>query len=235
MKKSFLLPLLITSLLFTSCSSSPSEPAPVDPGVKTLSSISLDTTNVNKSFTVNDTFTYAGLVVTANYSDSSSSTISSGYIVSSPDMSTTGNKTITVTYNTKSASYTITVNPKSAKTLEDIELGEYQDTFTVGDTFSRPVVIAIYDDGSEENVSLRAAVSGYDMFTPGTQNVTVSFGGKTETYTITVKESTIKTYEIDLGSDLAKLDEKDNLNGRSYNRGEYFNNKCCYISMQGSI
>lgn len=76
----------------------------------TLSSISLNTSNVQTVFTVGDTFTYSGLVVTANYSDSTSEIIASGYTVSSPDMSSTGNKTITVTYNGKTATYQITVN-----------------------------------------------------------------------------------------------------------------------------
>ena len=80
---------------------------------KTLSSISLDTTNVQKSFNVNDTFNYTGLVVTANYSNSTSATVTPTS-VSSPDMSTTGNKTVTVTYTennvSKNDSYSITVS-----------------------------------------------------------------------------------------------------------------------------
>ncbi len=80
---------------------------------KVLDSISINTTNVQTTFTVGDTFNYTGLVVTANYTDSTSATVSPTS-VSSPDMSTTGNKTVTVIYTennvSKTAQYNVTVN-----------------------------------------------------------------------------------------------------------------------------
>ena len=83
-----------------------------------LSSLSLNTDSVTKTFTVNDTFSYSGLVVTAVYSDASEVTLSSGYSVSSPDMTSTGNKEVTVSYTdgsvTKTATYSITVNDASS-------------------------------------------------------------------------------------------------------------------------
>lgn len=79
---------------------------------KTLASITLDTTNVKTEFNVNDTFTFEGLVVTANYSDSTSEEVTPTS-VSTPDMTSAGEKTVTVTYTegtvTKTADYTITV------------------------------------------------------------------------------------------------------------------------------
>ena len=79
----------------------------------TLVSITLDTTNVQTTFTVGDTFSYSGLVVTAHYNDSSSKTVTPTS-VTSPNMSTTGNKSVTVTYTedevTETADYSITVN-----------------------------------------------------------------------------------------------------------------------------
>ena len=79
----------------------------------TLASITLDTTNVQTTFTVGDTFSYSGLVVTAHYNDSSSKTVTPTS-VTSPNMSTTGNKSVTVTYTedevTETADYSITVN-----------------------------------------------------------------------------------------------------------------------------
>lgn len=80
---------------------------------KVLDSISINTTNVQTTFTVGDTFNYTGLVVTANYTDSTSATVSPTS-VSTPDLSSTGNKTVTVTYTenavSKTAQYNVTVN-----------------------------------------------------------------------------------------------------------------------------
>lgn len=80
---------------------------------KVLDSISINTKNVQTTFTVGDTFNYTGLVVTANYTDSTSATVSPTN-VSTPDLSSTGNKTVTVTYTenavSKTAQYNVTVN-----------------------------------------------------------------------------------------------------------------------------
>ena len=91
---------------------------------KVLTSIEVDTTNATLSFEVGDTFSSAGIVVTAHYNDESTATISAGengYTVSTPDMSSAGSKTITITYTeggvTKTAEYIIQVtNPGGGDT-----------------------------------------------------------------------------------------------------------------------
>lgn len=78
-----------------------------------LSSISLNTASVQKSFAIGATLDYTGLVVTANYSNCSSQTVEPTNVTVSPDMSTAGSKTVTVTYTengtTQTAIYTINV------------------------------------------------------------------------------------------------------------------------------
>ena len=84
---------------------------------KTLQSIAINTDNVKKNFTVGETFNSTGLVVTATYrGDDSGNTYNAtvtDFTISSPDMSTTGQKTVTVSYTyggvTKTATYNITV------------------------------------------------------------------------------------------------------------------------------
>ena len=96
----------------------------VDPVV--LNSITLSGTYPT-TFEVGDTFSYEGLVVTAHYSDSTSAVVT-GFTVSSPDMSTAGSKTVTVSYTeggvTKTATYQITVNEKSVTPPIDPETPE---------------------------------------------------------------------------------------------------------------
>lgn len=79
----------------------------------TLTSISLNTSGVKTAFTTGEVFTSEGLVVTANYSNCSSKTVTPTG-VSTPDMSSIGSKTVTVTYTentvTKSTTYNITVS-----------------------------------------------------------------------------------------------------------------------------
>ena len=86
----------------------------------TLTGITLNTSGATTTFTQGQTFTSEGLVVTASYSDCSDRTVSPTS-VSSPDMSSTGNKTVTVTYTegevTKTKTYTITVNAAPTYTI----------------------------------------------------------------------------------------------------------------------
>lgn len=124
----------------------------------TLSSISLNTDNVTKDFTVNATFTYSGLVVTAHYSDSTSTTINSGYTVSNPDMSTTGNKTVTVTYLTKSATYQITVSSAAATSIT----ATVSKTYTVGESISASD-ITVKDNYNNTIESFSFANDGYSF------------------------------------------------------------------------
>ena len=80
-----------------------------------LTDITLNTDNVKKDFFVGDAFTSAGLVVTAAYSNCDSKVVTP-VSISTPDMSTVGTKTVTVTYTenavTKTKDYTITVAEK---------------------------------------------------------------------------------------------------------------------------
>lgn len=91
-----------------------------------LSSISLNTDNVTKSFTTDDTFNSTGLVVTANYSNCSSRTVTPSSI-SAPAMTAGNNKTVTVTYTEndviKTATYQINVTELVKHTVTWIACG----------------------------------------------------------------------------------------------------------------
>ena len=80
---------------------------------KTLSNIALSGTYPT-TFTKGDAFSHSGMVVTANYSDSTSAIVTNSATWSSPDMSTPGVKTVTVSYSDECGSatknYSITVN-----------------------------------------------------------------------------------------------------------------------------
>lgn len=163
---------------------------------KVLDSITLDTTNVTKTFEVNDPFTYSGLVVTANYTDGTHSTIASGYTVSSPDMTTPGTKTITVTYTeggvTKTATYTITVTG-------DVPLPDYVRLTSVDDIDSSGVyVLGVEGTGfhysGTSNWGLTALPTNqtpiyYTLTKTGTNTFTASTTISGDTYYLTVPAS----------------------------------------------
>ena len=135
-----------------------------------LSSITLDTTNVQTIFAVNDTFNYTGLVVTAHYSDATSAVVTPTS-VSSPDMTSTGQKTVTVTYEendvSKSGSYNITVNSNPTLSWTAPTINRYSGTtLTSTDANSWGVT---YNNGSGST-----AYPTYGQFSVKLEGATIS-------------------------------------------------------------
>ena len=181
----------------------------VVPPVKTLDSISLSGTQAT-SFVVGDTFTSAGLVVTAHYSDESTADVSNSnaLVISGYDMSATGTQTVTVSYTenevTKSATYTITVR---AKVLDSITISGQTTTFTQGGTFSFGGTVTAHYEGTTQtqNVTNSCTFTGYNLNNLGEQTVTVSYtegnATKQTTYTINVTaEQSTTTADITVES-----------------------------------
>lgn len=75
----------------------------------TVSSISIQSKPTKTVYTVGEKFDASGLKVKVTMSDGTTKTITSGFTLSNPDMSTAGTKTVTVTYSGKTTSFTITV------------------------------------------------------------------------------------------------------------------------------
>lgn len=170
---------------------------------KTVESIKVDSSNAKTMFFVDETFAYNGLVVTAVYSDKSEDTVT-GYVVAPPDMTSAGEKDVTVSYKQKTTTYKISVSEK-ALTGITLNTDETARSFRVGDTFSYDglVVTATYDDGSSK------AVTGYTVSTPdlsatGEKEVTVTFEGKTAIYKIKVVEAEAEAKLVDISVALEK-------------------------------
>ncbi len=154
----------------------------------------------------------AGMVVTANYSDNTSQVITQGYTVSTVDFSTPGEKTVTVTFEGKTDTFTITVT--APVTLASITVtAPTKVAYTTADTaldLTGMVVTANYSDNTTQAITEGYTVSAVDFTTPGEKTVTVTFNGKTDTFVITVANQkftvnfvvngeTVQTGEVEKG------------------------------------
>ena len=115
---------------------------------KSLSGITLNTSNVQNEFYVNDVFDYSGLEVVAQYSDGTEETVEPTS-VSTPDLTTSGTKTVNVSYAengvTKESSYNISV-------LEKVVTGIYastQKTYHPGEKILKEDIYAEDNFGNE--------------------------------------------------------------------------------------
>ena len=156
----------------------PDEP---DSPAVTLTSISA-TYNGGKVSAGTPVNALSGIVVTARYSDGSTARVS-GYTLSGTIKE--GSNTITVTYQGKTATFTVYGEVVAEKTLESISATYSGGSVPVGtavSALSGIVVTAHYSDGST------APVSGYTLsgtIAEGSNTITVTYQGKTATFTVT--------------------------------------------------
>lgn len=134
-----------------------------------------------------------GMVVTAYYSDGTSADVTNeitGDSITGFDSSKAGTEEITVTYGDKSATFTVTIKD-SAPVLAGIRLTAPSKTeYMTGDALdlSGMKVTAVYDDGTEEDVTALVQISGYDSSVTGDCTVSVSYGDFTQTFVVNVVE-----------------------------------------------
>lgn len=131
-----------------------------------------------------------GLVVTAYYDDRSSETVS-GYQVTGYT-STPGTKTITVTYKGLTDTFTVTVEAKKVTSIamrsEPIKM-----TYLTGEALdlTGAQITVRYDNNTSEVLTVtESMVRGYNANTVGRQTITVTYGGKTTTFSVTVNART---------------------------------------------
>jgi hypothetical protein len=158
-----------------------------------LQSIAITSSPTKTVYTLNEALDISGLVVTGTYSDGTTKveTVSlanlSGY-----NASTAGQQTLTVTIGGKTATFTVTVNPATLQSIA-ITSSPTKTVYTLNEALdiSGLVVTGAYSDGTTkvETVSL-SNVSGYNANTAGTYTLTVTIGGKTATFTVTVSATT---------------------------------------------
>ncbi len=174
-------------------------PIEEDPEEVVLSSISAS--GMTQNYEVGDTFSFDG-TLTATYSDGNEETVIPDS-VSTPDMSSVGNKTVTLSYTeggvTKTTTYTIYVSAKAA-TLSSISISGQTTTYSVGDTFSFDgTCTAHYSDSTSKSVT-PTSVTSPNMSTAGNKSITVSYteGGVTKTanYSITVNALVLSSIAV---------------------------------------
>ena len=152
----------------------------------TVTSISIASEPRTKTYFVGEDLDTTNLSINVSYSNNYTKEVTSGF-TTSYDFSTTGTKTVTVTYSGKATSFTVeVVNP----TIEDLEITSpaTKTSYSVGDTIDTKglTLKAIYNDGSEKTVT-SGFTTDYDFSTSGPKTVTIEYEGLTVSYNVTVE------------------------------------------------
>ena len=140
-------------------------------------------------YRVGDSFSFDG-TCTATYDDGETKTVK-GTVKTAPDMTTAGNKTITISYTEnkveKTASYDITVYAPNALVITTQATTK---NFRVGDTFSSSGLVVQLTYVTESGLSNKSVssptISSPDMTSAGVKTIDVSYVGLSTSYDITV-------------------------------------------------
>jgi len=173
-----------------------------------LTNIVITTEPLKKIYNVDDTLDLTGLVVTANYSNGDAAIIVHSSLQISYDFSTAGEKTVTITFNGRTASFTVTVNTVDVSLTNIVITSEpLKKIYNVDDTLDLAglVVTANYNNGDAIIIEHSSLQISYDFSTAGEKTVTVTFGGKSDTFAVTVNENVISVTGVTLNRTILTL------------------------------
>ena len=138
-----------------------------------VSEIQVNTLPEKTEFLSGDSFDSTGLSILVKYTDGTSEIKTSGFELSGFDSSSVGEKTITVTYKTHTATFKVTVYDLSGIRIMSFPSKIY---YKIGETFdpSGLTVASVRQDGTEEEIT-DYDISGFDSSTAGSKTITVSY------------------------------------------------------------
>lgn len=155
-----------------------------------LTGISVSSKPTKISYYVGDTLNTSGLKLKATYNNGSTQTISSGFTCTPTALKTAGTQTITVNYAGKTTSFTVTVQAV-AVTGVSVSSKPNKTSYYVGDTLNTAGLSlkVSYNNGLSKTITSGFTCTPTALKNTGTQTITVSYGGKTTSFSVTVAKA----------------------------------------------
>lgn len=141
-------------------------------------------------------FDSTGMQLQLRYSNSTFETITSGW-QEEYDFSSPGQQTVTITYNGKKTTLTVTVTAKQVTSIA-IASKPNKTTYLEGqelDTTGLKLKVS-YNNGIEEVVTGNWTITGYDRNRVGKQTITVNYQGHSATFEVTVTAKVLTEIRI---------------------------------------
>mgnify|MGYP004566973999 CR=1 FL=1 len=162
---------------------------------ESLKSIEITTPPTKTTYFEGENFDKTGMIVTANYNNGKSETITD-YNITNGTALKEGQTSVTISYQDKTVSQPITVTKNSVTKLE-ITTPPTKTTYKAGNSFDKTgmVVKATYLDNSQKEITDYEITDG-DVLKNGQTAVTISYEGKTVTQSITVEDNQVTKLEI---------------------------------------
>ncbi len=159
---------------------------------RAVTQVTVQTAPTKVQYQFGEALDLTGLSLQLSYNNSDTEVISTGFAVTGYDPTASGTQTITVTYAEKSATFTVEVLPKQVTALQ-INSYPTKLSYVVGSYLDLAGLVlgVTYSNGEIVNVSTDIGVSGYDENKIGSQLITLTYGGKTTTFSVSVVAKTV--------------------------------------------
>ena len=189
-----------------------------------VTSLTIATKPTKTNYYVGDTLNTAGLTLKAAYNNGTTQTITGGFTCTPTALSTAGAQTVTVNYGGKTATFTVNVQDVTLSGIV-IASNPTKTSYYVGDTLDTTglKLTATYNNGTTQTITSGFTCTPTALSTAGAQTVTVNYGGKTATFTVSVELPVLPfvtlTFDPTDGVlDLADTPEKTVYPGEAYGR-----------------
>ena len=168
---------------------------------KSLIAVSVSRLPDKTEYFVGEELNTVGLQLRLDYDDGSFEVIESGYETSGFSSDTIGIKEVTINYQNKSTSFSVAVKDKELLSMSVSKLPDKTEYFIGEELDTEGLQLKLeYNDGSTEYIPDDFAVgynlSGFDSDKAGEVTVTVSYNGKSATFTVTVKQKSLVAVSI---------------------------------------
>ena len=190
----------------------------------TLSGIAVASKPSKVNYFVGDTLDTTGLKLTATYNNGTTQTITGVFTCTPTALSTAGVQTVTVNYGSKTATFAVNVQDVTLSGIA-IASNPTKTSYYVGDTLDTTglKLTATYSNGTTQTITSGFTCTPTALSTAGAQTVTVNYGGKTATFTVSVELPVLPfvtlTFDPTDGVlDLADTPEKTVYPGEAYGR-----------------
>ncbi len=202
----------------------------VDVVSKSLVSVSVSKNPSKMKYVEGTAFDDSGMELTLLYDNDTTEKVTSGWKIGEYDFSTPGQKEVTVTYGGETLTLTVTVTQKSLTGIEVTTPPDKQIYLEASDNLDvRGGKLTLhYNNNTTEEIELsdEMIMDGFDNTKPGKQTVTVTYGGFTATFKVTVQAKDIDCIKITRLPDKMDYVEKTRFDSQgmeitvSYNNGQ---------------
>ena len=189
-----------------------------------VTSLTIATKPTKTNYYVGDTLNTAGLTLKAAYNNGTTQTITSGFTCTPTALTSAGVQTVTVNYGGKTATFAVNVQDVTLSGIA-IASNPTKTSYYVGDTLDTTglKLTATYSNGTTQTITGGFTCTPTALSTAGVQTVTVNYGGKTATFTVSVELPVLPfvtlTFDPTDGVlDLADTPEKTVYPGEAYGR-----------------